>query len=66
MAGQIALATHELFAAAHGFVEGQVLQAVQRVVVDECPHRPVLREDFARPLDDVAQVSPRGVDLQAG
>jgi len=64
--GQIALAAQQPSGAPDGVVEVQILQAVQRVVVDEGPHGPVGGDDLAGNEDQPAQVHPPGVGIAAG
>ena len=63
MAGKIAVASHELFAAPDGFFKRKIFEAVEWIVVDEGPHRPVLRDDFAREADHAAQFHPSGFNV---
>jgi hypothetical protein len=46
-ARQIALSAQQAPAALHRFVEPEVFEAVQRIVMHEGPHRPVLGDDLA-------------------
>ena len=64
MAGKIAVAAHELLPAFNGFFERQIFNAVQWIVVDESPHRPVLGDDFASKTDDPAQFHSPGFNVR--
>jgi hypothetical protein len=47
--------------------EGQVLEGMQRVVVDEDADRPLGREQVRQRVDDVGErMSGRGGDVEAG
>ena len=65
MAGQIAVAPHELFAAPDGLFKRKVLEAMERIVVHEGPHRPVLRDDFACEVNDPTQLHPSEFQCRA-
>ena len=53
--GQIRLAAEHLAPAADRFVEGQVFEGVQRVVMDEDRDRPLGRKQMGRMVDGVGQ-----------
>src|SRR5262249_810063 len=63
MAGQVAIASQELFAPPDGLFERKILETMERVVVHESPHRPVLRDDFACEVDDPSQLHPSRFDV---
>jgi hypothetical protein len=63
MTGEIAVASHELFAAADGLFKRKVLKAMERIVVHERPHRPILRDDFTRKVNDPTQLHASGFDV---
>src|SRR5689334_13052555 len=62
-AGEITAAAHELFAAADRFFKGKVFETVERVVMHEGPHGPILRDDFPGEADDAAQLHPPGFNV---
>ena len=62
--GKVAVAAHELFPAAHGFFERQVLQTMKGIVVNECPHRPVLGDDLAGEVNDSPQLHSSRFDVR--
>src|SRR5580765_6176859 len=60
MAGEVAAASQELVAAPDGLLERKVFKAMERIMVHESPHRPILRDDFACEMDNPSQFhSPR-------
>src|SRR5262245_34406641 len=60
MARQVAVASQELLAAPHCLLERKVFKAMERFVVHERPHRPILRDDLACEMDHPSQLhSPR-------
>ena len=61
--GQIPIPSHELLAAPDGFLERQILKTMERIVMYERPHRPVLGDDFSCELDDPSQLHPSGFDV---
>ena len=63
VAGQVAVASQELLAAPDGIFKRKIFQTVKRVVVNEGPHRPVLRDDFAGEADDASQLHPSRFDV---
>src|SRR5581483_4404362 len=66
VAGQIAFSAQELAAPLDRLLERQALQAVQRIVMHEGPHGPVLSDDFAREADRPAKLHPLGVGIGGG
>jgi hypothetical protein len=46
--GQIAPAPQYPLGPPHGFFEGEIFQPMQRIVMNEVPHGPVVRDDLAR------------------
>jgi hypothetical protein len=60
MAGQITVSIQELLSTPNRLFKRKVLDTMQWIVVDEGPHRPILRNDFPRESDDSSQLhSPR-------
>ena len=55
--GEIGLAAEDLRPLAERLVERQVLEGVQRVVVDEDGDRPLLREQVRGVLDDLGELA---------
>ena len=62
-AGEITMSSHELLAAPGRLFKREILEAMKRIVMDEGPHRPVLRNHFAGELDHAAQLHPSGFDV---
>jgi hypothetical protein len=62
-ARKVAIPTHELLAATNRFLEREIFETVERIVVHERPHRPILGDDFAGELHDAAQLHPSGLDV---
>src|SRR5262245_7444547 len=63
MTGKITVTPHELFAAPDCLLKWEVLEAVERLVVDECPHRPILRDYFTLEMNNPAQLHASGLDV---
>ena len=63
LAGEIAIAAHELFAAPDRFFERKIFKTMEWIVMHERPHRPILRNDFAGEMDDSAQFHPPRFDV---
>src|SRR5215467_4539054 len=61
--GKITVTPHELFAAPDCLLKREVLEAVERIVVDEGPHRPILRDYFTREMNNPAQLHASGYDV---
>jgi hypothetical protein len=60
VAGKIAVPSQELFAASDGFFKREVLEAVERIVMHEGPHRPVLGNDLTRQADHAPEFHAPG------
>src|SRR2546421_213624 len=44
-------------------MKGQVFETMQRVMMDECAHRPILRDDFPGKPDDAAKFHAAGIGI---
>ena len=63
LAREVPIPSHELLAAPDGFLERQILKTMERIVMHERPHRPILGDDFSCELDDPSQLHPSGFDV---
>jgi hypothetical protein len=61
LAWQIARSTQDCLAQFYGFVEWATLEAMERVVVNKGPHRPILADDLAGEADHRPELHPLGI-----
>ncbi len=60
LTGQIATAAQQALRFAHGLFEVEFFEPVQRIVMHECAHGPVVGDDLARQPDQSFQLHPLG------
>src|SRR5262249_58129651 len=63
MTGKITVTPHELFAASDCLLKREVLEAMEWIVVDERPNRPILRDHCSREINNPAQLPACGYDV---
>ena len=52
-----------MYYAPDGFFEGEIFEAMERVVMHEVPHRPILGDDLAREADHTPELHASGFDI---
>ena len=66
VAGKIAIRSQELFAAPDGFFKRKIFEAMERIVMHEGAHRPVLGNDRARQANLASEFRTSGCNVGLG